>query len=515
MIQFERAEKALEQIQQVESAIRSDGEAISKIRSGFGGDFTGKERILESLRVQMDRMASLGDTAQSFGSGLESVLQLYSTTEQALLEGGTQNGGSYADAAWYGTDSSSHGKKPGGSDGQAAGSIAGAGIIAAGVLGAAAQGRGASTDELLTDTDAGTAPAPAEIETEAESPQPVTVPDVEMVHPAMPVDPEKLIEIASEDSDWEEFLSLFPEEIVEIFPEEVLDYLHDIFDLLKENPIPFGLVRFLDTDDLISCEVWASFITAVMWYLDRKNGASAPEDFTVEPAGDTDLPEEPEDIPAEETEDSAGEEMETFMEEDTAAGQKESTGTETDMTQEHMPESTQAQEPIAESAPAELPEAGNSAGGKSPGGGHSGGGSAGGSVPTDPGIDTAIPDPGSAATDATGDYLTSLLGDQDLPAAEVSGWAEKVMADWGRSAADRLGRAGQGAGRAAGSGMTAMHAASSAHTSPVARTARSMVYAAVIDAGIEMAMHGAGAVSSVIGGGKADLFEELESTEII
>ena len=50
--------------------------------------------------------------------------------------------------------------------------------------------------------------------------------------------------------------------------------------------------------------------------------------------------------------------------------------------------------------------------------------------------------------------------------------------------------------------------------SPIGRTARSIVCAAVINAGIDMAMQGAGAVGSVLGG-KDDLFKELGDSELV
>lgn len=77
MIKFASAESALSQMQQLESAIRSEGEEIAKIRSGFNAQFGGRARILQNLRGQMDRMSDLGDSMKTFESSLESILGIY------------------------------------------------------------------------------------------------------------------------------------------------------------------------------------------------------------------------------------------------------------------------------------------------------------------------------------------------------------------------------------------------------------------------------------------------------
>ena len=85
MIKFASAESALSQMQQLESAIRSEGEEIAKIRSGFNAQFGGRARILQNLRGQMDRMSDLGDSMKTFESSLESILGIYNAVEQNLL----------------------------------------------------------------------------------------------------------------------------------------------------------------------------------------------------------------------------------------------------------------------------------------------------------------------------------------------------------------------------------------------------------------------------------------------
>ena len=97
-------------------------------------------------------------------------------------------------------------------------------------------------------------------------------------------------------------------------------------------------------------------------------------------------------------------------------------------------------------------------------------------------------------TDATGDYLRTLLGDGNSVTDGLKSWTESNMTSWGARAAQKLQN-----GSASFSG-----------TSPAGKVAGSVVRAAVVNAGIEIAAHGAGAVSAAAGGGSKDIFEEIE-----
>lgn len=85
LIKFANAENALNQMRQVESAIRSESEEISEIRRGLRSEFGGKDRILHNLQTVTNRMSELGDSAKNFGNGLESILNIYNAVEQSLL----------------------------------------------------------------------------------------------------------------------------------------------------------------------------------------------------------------------------------------------------------------------------------------------------------------------------------------------------------------------------------------------------------------------------------------------
>ena len=58
--------------------------------------------------------------------------------------------------------------------------------------------------------------------------------------------------------------------------------------------------------------------------------------------------------------------------------------------------------------------------------------------------------------------------------------------------------------------VSAPAAAAAQGAGVVGRTARSVVCAAVINAGIEVVMHGAGAVSSILGDGQKELFGDID-----
>lgn len=113
----------------------------------------------------------------------------------------------------------------------------------------------------------------------------------------------------------------------------------------------------------------------------------------------------------------------------------------------------------------------------------------------------AIPDTGlteanslSAGSDPKADYLSSLLGDQGSVTDGLKNWMEAGMENWGRGVAQKL--------QTTSSSFTS--------SSPVKTVAKSVVNAAVVDAGMQLAAQGVGVVGSAVGGGKAGLFEELE-----
>lgn len=101
---------------------------------------------------------------------------------------------------------------------------------------------------------------------------------------------------------------------------------------------------------------------------------------------------------------------------------------------------------------------------------------------------------GSAGSDPKAEYLSSLLGDKGSVTDGLKNWMESGMDNWGRGAAQKL----------------QTFASSSTSPSPVKTVAQSVVNAAVVDAGMQLAAHGVGVVGSAVGGGKAGLFEELE-----
>ena len=110
-------------------------------------------------------------------------------------------------------------------------------------------------------------------------------------------------------------------------------------------------------------------------------------------------------------------------------------------------------------------------------------------------VNTATPEyTAEVNTDATGDYLRTLLGDGNSVTDGLKSWTKSNMTSWGTRAAQKLQN-----GSASFSG-----------TSPAGKVAGSVVRAAVVNAGIEIAAHGAGAVSAAAGGGSKDIFEEIE-----
>lgn len=685
LIRFANAEKALRQMQQVESAIRSNGEEISKIRNGFRSEFGGKARILENLRKQIERMANLGDTAESFETALDSVMKLYNTAEQNLLEGtGTAAGKEEAPAHFsaddmpkYGTDEhrtridredrKNRGEKDKNPSGQ----------IAEGILGPLIFSRlnDEMQDNPQVDADARTetTPAAADIQVEEENVYPAVATDLEEVEPAIPLGPVGPGETEKEYATLEEFLEQFPGDVLEEITELALEYLREYYEILMTITGPFGDVRFLNLQDLISCEVWVGLYALISWYLEHRDALyeneetaseaveemviSEPEEETdseqdkdeilSEPEEETDSEQEkdgvlsePEEETVSETAKNSGAENDPEQNPEAPAEQGESTDSaktdtvempqdekpadpgkepepavqaarvepqtenpsrempgqtasgawdkvpdrketgpspadinaadntktgidpaakketgiantdsgssgiretgsknpgvqtketgktgiqETGVSKEAAPLNTQERpglEKLPETAAGTIPpdaakagggaRSGGSGGGKSGGGGHSGGGG-GSSLPADTGIDTALPETAAEGKEMAGEYISDLLGTRDTSSVKIGEWAKNAMVGWGRKAADRL----SGIGTETAAGMSGLHSSPSLKSSPVGRTARSMVYAAVIDAGLEMAMHGAGAVSSVFGAGKDDLFEEMEKTDLL
>ena len=85
LVRFSNTESALDHMQQVESEIHSEEEEVSRIRRGFRHEFGGKERILQNLKAQIDKMAALGDHVQTLQTTLSSIMELYAAVEEKLV----------------------------------------------------------------------------------------------------------------------------------------------------------------------------------------------------------------------------------------------------------------------------------------------------------------------------------------------------------------------------------------------------------------------------------------------
>ena len=526
MIKFASAESALSQMQQLESSIRSEGEEIAKIRSGFNAQFGGRARILQNLRGQMDRMSDLGDSMKTFESSLESILGIYNAVEQNLLgqlEDQIISGTGSTETAPVAEDAGSADETVdrihhAGKEDERRGLIPGATIIGGATLGSAAykdqrtgtgQGAARRTDGQTEET--------SEAETPAEKNEDNSVPmtaDFGILPPRG-----ELIEILAdkelpENASWEDFLGMLPEDLKNILPEIAVEYLHELFDLLKEFPMPFGEVFFPEINDFINCGIWATFYTLITWYFYQQgafeNGEeTASADDSEEDTVDSE--EEPVATEKEAAEDSSPTNSDTKApaqaDADKAAASANDpakdaakTSKEDGMSAFSKDKTGAAKTPDPSSADQKTDKSAKSSGGHSggSGGGHSGGSGGGSSYSPDPLIDST-----DSGTDATKDYLSGLVGEPDASTGNASDWAVGAMQNWGKEAGGQL--AGNGAGDASAPAATAAQGAG-----VVGRTARSVVCAAVINAGIEVVMHGAGAVSSILGDGQKELFGDID-----
>ena len=282
MIRFASAENALEHMQQVESAIRSQSEEISKIRREFRADFRGKARILQNLYTQMNRMSDLGDSAKVFEDSLESILGIYNAVEQELLGQVEDTGrsGAAPSAVSSGGDNASEKDREqdyihnAGKRDEKRSLIPGASIIGAGTIGQyllgdnqdpagdpagtqrAGGGEGQNADQAAD--GAGTSQA---------APAVTDLDDLTAVIFPIPVDPDRIFK---KEDPWEDFLHFLPAWLVEMLPDFALEYLHELFDLFRNLTELFGDVRFLDAEDILICGIWGTFYTLLIWYFYQK-----------------------------------------------------------------------------------------------------------------------------------------------------------------------------------------------------------------------------------------------------
>ena len=282
MIRFASAENALEHMQQVESAIRSQSEEISKIRREFRADFRGKARILQNLYTQMNRMSGLGDSAKVFEDSLESILGIYNAVEQELLGQVEDTGrsGAAPSAVSSGGDNASEKDREqdyihnAGKRDEKRSLIPGASIIGAGTIGQyllgddqdpagdpagtqrAGGGEGQNADQAAD--GAGTSQA---------APAVTDLDDLTAVIFPIPVDPDRIFK---KEDPWEDFLHFLPAWLVEMLPDFALEYLHELFDLFRNLTELFGDVRFLDAEDILICGIWGTFYTLLIWYFYQK-----------------------------------------------------------------------------------------------------------------------------------------------------------------------------------------------------------------------------------------------------
>ncbi len=469
MIRFASAENALSRMQQAESEIRSNGEDISKIRNGFHAEFGGKTRILRNLRGQIEKMSDLGDSLKTFESSLESILSLYNAVELNLLKqvqelpGKSMAGtGSSATAEQEtGTDETVDRIHRAGKTDIRGGLVAGASMIGAATLGSSVSG---VLGAAASDFD-----------------------EIESLFEQMP----RLIfpEYAGETL-WEDFLSFLPLEAVGELPEPALEYLHELFDILRVFPLPFGAVFFPGPADLINCGIWTTFYTLITWYFYQQGFFQKEE---TEPLG------------SEAGTSDAGEEPGDSGEESASLGEYQEAGSETGRSTEDGRVKLFGEKNAAAAAQdAADPEPGKSGSGSSGHGGgsgsHSGGSGGGSSYAGEPAVD--IPEAESSAKE----YVSGLVGETGKAVDGASDWSIGAMKNWGEKAAEQAARNGAG-------DLTAA-AASGSGTGAIGRTARSVLCAAVINAGIELVMHGAGAAGSILRGGKEDLFTEADLDEL-
>lgn len=550
MIKFASAEGALSEMKQVESAIRSNGEDISRIRSGFRAEFGGKTRILQNLRGQIEKMSDLGDSMKTFESSLESILGLYNAVEQNLLgqleeQKKTGTGGSESsvpvetvtdqDVVVDRIDNA-------GKEDERDGLIPGATIIGGLTLGTAASGgagSGAGGGQSRTQTQETDGQAQGESGSSDYEKLESIKADFGIIYPS-----DELIRKISgsdipKDGSWEDFLGMLPQDLIEKLPEMALEYLNNLFEMLKSSPMPFGEVFFPGMDNFINCGIWSTFYTLIMWYYYQRGliggeetaaGESGSESGDTE-SGTGDSENDSSDSKSgtgdsgnEEADGSGAENTDASNEDDADAFKTNSYKEDSSKTAENVMKDANptgdeaakasAKENAKSSAQSnsdqETGKSSGTSGGGSGSGGHSGGsgggsgsGSGGGSSYSgEPAID--IPE----AEDLTKDYVSSLVGDSGADSANAADWARGTMDNWGQKAAGEL------AGSSAAAASAAAGSAGSG-SSAIGRTARSVVCAAVINAGIDLVMHGAGAVGSILGDGDKDVFPDMDSTELL
>ena len=282
MIRFASAENALEHMQQVESAIRSQSEEISKIRREFRADFRGKARILQNLYNQMNRMSGLGDSAKVFEDSLESILGIYNAVEQELLgqvEDTGRSGAAPSAVSSGGENASEKDREQdyihnAGKRDEKRSLIPGASIIGAGTIGqyllgdnqdpegdpAGTQGAGGGEGQNADQAADGAGTSQA-------APAVTDLDDLTAVLFPIPVDPDRIFK---KEDPWEDFLHFLPAWLVEMLPDFALEYLHELFDLFRNLTELFGDVRFLDAEDILICGIWGTFYTLLIWYFYQK-----------------------------------------------------------------------------------------------------------------------------------------------------------------------------------------------------------------------------------------------------
>ena len=515
LVRFSNTESALDHMQQVESEIHSEEEEVSRIRRGFRHEFGGKERILQNLKAQIDKMAALGDHVQTLQTTLSSIMELYAAVEEKLVGSieipDTQSQAPSASARPDGAEAREDGesRKPASvfdtihealKMDESKGVIVGGSLVGAAVLGSAAKGAALEGDPsarlqaegFISGTEGEN--LPGQMETGQEGTAAVCA-DMDSLTSAVPEFSGDFLKKLSEVSSWDEFLALFPTDTVDQLPEAAKNYLQQLFERFNTGHFPVGDVVFPEMPELLTCGVWGTFFTAVMWYFYLNGNEEAAGALPNEQQQEAELPSE------------TGKEVELPDGRIRTAGK----GQIKPLSGENPKDGASA---AGDSKSGGSKSSGGGGGGhKGSGGG--GGGSTGSSMPEyhssiqdDPSSGTsgsaADPSEGMATgapeytaevnTDATGDYLRTLLGDGNSVTDGLKSWTKSNMTSWGARAAQKLQN-----GSASFSG-----------TSPAGKVAGSVVRAAVVNAGIEIAAHGAGAVSAAAGGGSKDIFEEIE-----
>ncbi len=513
LVRFSNTESALDHMQQVESEIHSEEEEVSRIRRGFRHEFGGKERILQNLKAQIDKMAALGDHVQTLQTTLSSIMELYAAVEEKLVgsieipDTQSQAPSARPDGAEAREDGES--RKPASvfdtihealKMDESKGVIVGGSLVGAAVLGSAAKGAVLEGDPsarlqaegFISGTEGEN--LPGQMETGQEGTAAVCA-DMDSLTSAVPEFSGDFLKKLSEVSSWDEFLALFPTDTVDQLPEAAKNYLQQLFERFNTGHFPVGDVVFPEMPELLTCGVWGTFFTAVMWYFYLNGNEEAAGALPNEQQQEAELPSE------------TGKEVELPDGRIRTAGK----GQIKPLSGENPKDGASA---AGDSKSGGSKSSGGGGGGhKGSGGG--GGGSTGSSMPEyhssiqgDPSsgasgtqtgaaeaVNTATPEyTAEVNTDATGDYLRTLLGDGNSVTDGLKSWTKSNMTSWGTRAAQKLQN-----GSSSFSG-----------TSPAGKVAGSLVRAAVVNAGIEIAAHGAGAVSAAAGGGSKDIFEEIE-----